>query len=48
MGQGVKTFVFERDVDMAHGFVPFEDSSCKLVALLLMVSFAEHTSTEGG
>lgn len=33
---------------MTHGFVPVEDSSCKLVALFLMVSFAEHTSTEGG
>lgn len=48
MGQGRKTFVFERDMDMAHNFFPFQDSSYKWVALLLMVSFAEHTSTENG
>lgn len=47
MGQGVKTLAFERDVDVkALGLFLFEDSSCKLVALVLMASFAEHTSTE--
>lgn len=48
MGQGVKTFAFERGVDVkALVLFLFEESNCKLVALVLTASFAEHTSTEG-
>lgn len=47
MGQDVKTFVFESYVDVkALVLFLFEDSNCKLVALVLTASFAEHTSTE--
>lgn len=46
MAQGVKTFVFKRDVDVkALVLFLFEDFSCKLVALVFMTSSAEHTST---
>lgn len=42
MDQGVKTLVFKRDVDVkALVLFLFEDSNCKLVALVLMASFAE-------